>query len=346
MTIAEYDLTGRVAFVTGAGRGIGKGIAQALAEAGADVVINSLTDRYVTALAADIGRATGRRVLPLVADVTRSEQVERAVDRVLAEFGALHILVNNLGDSIRKPLAPLPGPGSGAGTPLTDEELRFILDVNLTATLLCSRAVGPHMLARRSGKVGLWTGALLTGGLGRPSAAGLGLFVLAGLVGTVGGRLLRFVSIEKVGASIAAALINLTPLIAAGLAILWLGERVTAPILAGTLVIVLGTILLSAGGRRVGVRPVQLALPVLSATCFGVVAILRKLGLGTVSVVAPLTGTAPIFVLGLSYFFLRGIERLSGRAVVGTLLIVLGVFLITGLSGPWPARAGQAGPAC
>jgi NAD(P)-dependent dehydrogenase (short-subunit alcohol dehydrogenase family) len=151
MTIAEFDLTGQVAFVTGAGRGIGKGIAQVLAEAGADVVINSLTDRYVTPLAADIARATGRHVVPLVADVTRSDEVERAIGRVLAEFGALHILVNNLGDSIRKPLVPLPG--DAGGQPLTDEELRFVLDVNLTATLLCTRAVGPHMLARRSGKV-------------------------------------------------------------------------------------------------------------------------------------------------------------------------------------------------
>ena len=57
MAIAEYDLSGTVAFVTGAGRGIGKGIAQVLAEAGADIVINSLTDKYVTGVAADIARA-------------------------------------------------------------------------------------------------------------------------------------------------------------------------------------------------------------------------------------------------------------------------------------------------
>jgi drug/metabolite transporter (DMT)-like permease len=96
------------------------------------------------------------------------------------------------------------------------------------------------------GSGGLWIGVPLTGGFGRLSAAGLGFFVLAGLVGTAGGRLLRFVSIEKVGASLAAALINLNPLISSGLAILLLGERVTAPIVAGTAVIVLGTILLSA----------------------------------------------------------------------------------------------------
>ncbi len=86
MALPEYDLSGKVAFVTGAGRGIGKGIAEALAEAGADVVINSVTDRYVVPLAADIAKATGRRVVPLVADVTKSDQAERAVEQVLADF--------------------------------------------------------------------------------------------------------------------------------------------------------------------------------------------------------------------------------------------------------------------
>src|SRR5207247_7231363 len=129
------------------------------------------------------------------------------------------------------------------------------------------------------GTVGLWAAVLLTGGFGRPSAAGVAFFVLAGLIGTVAGRLLRFVSIDKVGASLAAALINLHPLFATGVAILLLGERVTAPILTGTVVIVLGTILLSVGGRRGGIRPWQITLQLLSAACFGVVAVRRELGL-------------------------------------------------------------------
>ena len=245
------------------------------------------------------------------------------------------------------------------------------------------------------GTIGLWVGVLAMGGVGRVSAAGLGLFALAGLIGTVGGRLLRFVSIETVGASIAAALTNMNPLISSALAILLLGEQVTLPIVVGTLVIVGGTVLLSAGGRRIGLRPGQLALPLLSAMCFGVVAILRKLGLshmsaitgsavnvttaliaftafllasgrgdvmacrgrslgyfvaagitenagvflnvvalglGTVSIVAPLYGSSPIFVLVLSFFFLKGLDSLSGRIVAGTLLIVAGVYLITALS--------------
>ena len=245
------------------------------------------------------------------------------------------------------------------------------------------------------GTVGLWAAVVLTGGFGHVSTTGFVFFILAGLIGTVAGRLLRFVAIEKVGASIAAALTNLNPLVSTVLAILLLGEHVTLPILAGTLVIVLGTMLLSAGGRRLGFQPRHLVLPLMSAACFGVVAILRKLGLshtgavlgsainvttaliaftalllasgrgdamacrgrslvyfvaagvaenagvflnvvalgiGTVSVVAPLQGAAPIFVLIMSFFFLRDVEKLSGRIVSGTLLIVLGVYLITGLS--------------
>ena len=246
------------------------------------------------------------------------------------------------------------------------------------------------------GAVGLWIAVLVTGGLGHPSPRALALFMLAGLVGTVAGRMLRFLAIEAVGASISAGFMNLTPLVSSGLAILLLGERVTMPIVLGTVVIVVGTTLLSTGGRSLGVRPVLLWLPALSATCFGIVAILRKLGLsgaapipgaavnvstaliaftafllatgqaramrcsgrsllyfiaaglaenlsvflvilalsmGAVSVVAPLTNVGPIFVLLLSAMFLRGIEMLNARVVGGTLLIVLGAFLITALGG-------------
>jgi len=246
------------------------------------------------------------------------------------------------------------------------------------------------------GAVGVWMAVLATGGMGQPSLAGIAFFALAGLVGTVGGRLFRFMSIEAVGASITAAVTNLSPLVSSALAILILGEHVTLAVLAGTLVVVIGTTLLSAGGRRIGLRPVQLIVPALSALCFGVVAVLRKVGLsgmepmpglavnvtaalvaytafllasgqsglmacrgtslayfvaagvaenlavylvvlalsiGGVSVVVPLASVSPIFVLVLSFFFLRDIEILDRRIVVGTLLIVIGVYLITALSG-------------
>jgi uncharacterized membrane protein len=244
------------------------------------------------------------------------------------------------------------------------------------------------------GTVGLWLAVFLLAPSERAALHGVLYFALAGLVGTTAGRLLRFVSIEQVGASVSSALINLYPFVAAGLAILLLGEAVTVPILAGTAVIVAGTILLSVSGSILGFRPAQLVFPFLSAVCFGAVAILRKLGLGgagpilgfainvttafvaftafmavtgnlrrvrcdrrsfghliaagifenagvlctvlalrvgSVSVVAPLAGTTPLFVLGLSWLFLRDIESLSVRLVVGTSLIVLGVYLITAL---------------
>src|SRR5262245_21180348 len=111
------------------------------------------------------------------------------------------------------------------------------------------------------GTVGFWAAALVTGQIRHPSSSGLALFALAGLVGTVGGRLLRFFAIERVGASIAAALINLYPLISSLLAIVLLGERVTTALVVGTVVITLGTVLLSASGKTGGFRAWHLTLP-------------------------------------------------------------------------------------
>ncbi len=145
-----FDVTDKVVLITGAGRGIGKGIAQVLAEAGADVAINSLTPRYVEGVAAEIAKTSGRRVVPVVADVTQNAGVRQAIDTVMDTFGRIDVLVNNLGDAIRKPLVALPGEETPA---LTDEELSLVIDVNLTEAILCTRAVGPHMLGRRSGKV-------------------------------------------------------------------------------------------------------------------------------------------------------------------------------------------------
>ncbi|MGA3083834.1 MAG: SDR family oxidoreductase [Thermodesulfobacteriota bacterium] len=146
----EYDIEGKVVFITGAGRGIGKGIAQVLAEAGADIAINALTDRYVIKTAGDIAQASGRRVLPILADVTKSDEVQRAIDTVLKEFGRIDVLVNNLGDAIRKPLVKLP---DKKGETASDADIKKILDLNLMGAILCTRAIGPHMLERRSGKI-------------------------------------------------------------------------------------------------------------------------------------------------------------------------------------------------
>src|SRR5271168_595321 len=101
MMPVEFDVTGKVVFITGAGRGIGKGIAQVLAESGADIALNALTPTYVTPTAAEIAASSGRRVVPVIADVTQPDAVEHAVAQVLATFGRIDVLVNALGDSIR-----------------------------------------------------------------------------------------------------------------------------------------------------------------------------------------------------------------------------------------------------
>jgi uncharacterized membrane protein len=268
------------------------------------------------------------------------------------------------------------------------------------AIILISRGLGRYgpytgaWVNMAVGAVCVWIAVLLGGGVGQPSVAGIAYFAVAGVIGTFAGRVLRYLSVETVGASMSAALINLSPLMASALAIIVLGERVTAPVVIGTLVIVGGTTLLSLGGRRTGIRFVALLLPLASALCFGTVAILRKIGLsgmtpvfgfavnvtaglvaytaflvasrqgalmlcrgrslvyfvlagvaenvgvfflfealsvGTVSVVAPLASVSPVFVLALSPLLLRGMDILNRRIVLGTLLIVGGVYLITAL---------------
>jgi 2-deoxy-D-gluconate 3-dehydrogenase len=151
--VTEFNLSGKTAVVTAAGRGIAKGVALVLAEAGADVALVALTSTHIEAVAAQV-RAAGRRALAVATDVTDPAAVDRMAAAVLAEFGTIDILVNGAGDSISKPVATLP---AGADTParpgMTPEEWRAILDINLTEAFLCCRAFGPHFMERRAGKV-------------------------------------------------------------------------------------------------------------------------------------------------------------------------------------------------
>lgn len=242
------------------------------------------------------------------------------------------------------------------------------------------------------GVIAAWSAALLLVRFDAFPWQAVPYFALSGLIGTTGGRLFRVLAIQKVGAPVASAVNNLTPLVASGLAILLLGEHVTLPIVGGTLVIVAGTVLLSLSGRLVGFRPRDLLYPFIGASCFGTVQILRKLGLasagpllgatinvtaaliattafvvasgnlgslrcsrrsllyfigggiaenggvfllllalgfGDVSVVIPLAGTAPLFVLGLAYLIPSERSKIGWRIVAGVTLIVLGVAMLS-----------------
>lgn len=144
MILDKFSLAGRVAIVTGSGRGIGKGIALAFAEAGADVVVLARTVPEIEETAAEI-RAMGKMSLAIPTDVRQADQVANLVTKTMEEFGHIDILVNNAG-----------GATSGMGSTLTDiadDEWRVGIDTNLTGAMHCSRAAIPHMLETGGGKI-------------------------------------------------------------------------------------------------------------------------------------------------------------------------------------------------
>ena len=147
--LKEYSLEGRVAIVTGAARGIGKGIALTLAEAGADIVTVDRNTEENEQTASDV-QALGRRCLAITTDVTREEQVQQMVSQAISKWGKIDILVNNAGKGSRRVVTPLVEHNI---RPITDEDWYSVLDLNLRAILLCARAVGPHMIERRKGKI-------------------------------------------------------------------------------------------------------------------------------------------------------------------------------------------------
>ncbi|NUR26679.1 MAG: glucose 1-dehydrogenase [Catenulispora sp.] len=138
---ATTELEGRVAVVTGAGRGLGRSMAQALVDAGASVTVAARTGGELERFA-EQARASGGRVLACPTDITDESSVERMVRATVETFGRVDVLVNNA--------------GIVASTPLVDQsadEWDRVIAVNLRGTYLATRAVGRHLVAQRSGKV-------------------------------------------------------------------------------------------------------------------------------------------------------------------------------------------------
>ena len=134
-----FDLTGRIAVVTGANSGIGQGIAVALAEAGADI---ALVGRSPADETADRVRAAGRRTAFIEADLSTIAPVQDVVDRTLAELGGLDILVNNAG-IIRRADA----------VDFSEADWDAVIDTNLKSLFFLSQAGGRHMIAQGRGKI-------------------------------------------------------------------------------------------------------------------------------------------------------------------------------------------------
>lgn len=136
-----FDLSGKVAIVTGASSGIGRDAAKAYAEYGADVALLARRLDRLEEVAADIEKF-GRKALPVACDVTQEEQIKDAVQKIADTFGKIDILLNNAGTAVR-----------GAVHEMTLEEWNRVVDTNLTSLFLVSKHVVPHMMKQNYGKI-------------------------------------------------------------------------------------------------------------------------------------------------------------------------------------------------
>lgn len=139
--LERFRVDGRVAIVTGAGRGIGAASARALAEAGADVVLASRTAEQLEAVAADV-RGFGRRALVVPTDVNENANVEALVPATLEEFGRVDIVVNNAGGTPPRPFLDT-SPGY----------LERAFHFNTTTAFVLSKAAVPHMIQQGEGAI-------------------------------------------------------------------------------------------------------------------------------------------------------------------------------------------------
>jgi NAD(P)-dependent dehydrogenase (short-subunit alcohol dehydrogenase family) len=142
MAYTGFDLSGRVALVTGGSKGLGKAMARGLAEAGADVVISSRHEEELKAALAEILAGTGRKGAYFVADMTRRDDVRGLADSALKKMGRVDILVNNAGSNIPQPIDEI-----------RDEDWDRILELNLNSVMGLTRALVPQMKERRWGRV-------------------------------------------------------------------------------------------------------------------------------------------------------------------------------------------------
>jgi len=141
MVLSKFRLDGKVAVVTGSGRGLGRAMSIALAEAGADVVVTARSFDQVWETSQEIEKL-GQKCLPVQTDVTNKDDVDSLINETVDKFGKIDILINNVGMAIVKDLMNT-----------TPEDWQKQIDTNLTSSYLCCRAAGKHMLEQGSGKV-------------------------------------------------------------------------------------------------------------------------------------------------------------------------------------------------
>lgn len=136
-----FDLSGKVALITGASRGLGKAAATALAQSNANVIVVGRNRRTIEDTANEIG-VYGRRVVPFVGDVTSTDTQNSLRDFIREDFGKLDILVNNAGIAVDKPFLQT-----------SDEDIERLIKTNLLAVMQLTRTLGEFMVEQKGGKI-------------------------------------------------------------------------------------------------------------------------------------------------------------------------------------------------
>jgi NAD(P)-dependent dehydrogenase (short-subunit alcohol dehydrogenase family) len=142
MALEMFNLSGKVALVTGGSKGLGKAMARALAEAGADIVISARHEDELRAALEEILHGTGRKGYHVTADMSRRGDVQRLARSALEHMGRVDILVNNAGTNNPQLLEEV-----------RDEDWDRLVEINLSSVLMLTRALVPQMRARRWGRI-------------------------------------------------------------------------------------------------------------------------------------------------------------------------------------------------
>jgi NAD(P)-dependent dehydrogenase (short-subunit alcohol dehydrogenase family) len=142
MSLETFNLTGKVALVTGGSKGLGKAMARGLAEAGADIVICSRHEGELRTALEEVLAGTGRRGRAIVADLSRRPEATRLAQAALEQMGRVDILINNAGTNIPQPIDDI-----------RDQDWDQVLEINLSSIMALTRALVPQMKARRWGRI-------------------------------------------------------------------------------------------------------------------------------------------------------------------------------------------------
>ncbi|GAB4024245.1 SDR family NAD(P)-dependent oxidoreductase [Spirosoma gilvum] len=140
--VKQFDLTGKVAIVTGGSKGLGLAMAAGLASAGANLVLVSRNADECEKAAQELAQDFGVKAIAFAADITKQEQTEAMAKTAIDTFGRIDILINSAGINIRGPIDEL-----------TLDEFTSVMDINVTGTWLSSKAVTPYMKQAGQGKI-------------------------------------------------------------------------------------------------------------------------------------------------------------------------------------------------